>query len=47
MVHTFSLHGLNLALDVNSGALHILDEPAYFAVEKINQGSSLRKWRKL
>ncbi len=29
MVHTFSLHDLKLALDVESGALHILDDPSY------------------
>lgn len=40
MVHTFSLHGLNLALDVNSGALHILDEPAYYAVKMLSLGSN-------
>jgi uncharacterized protein len=32
MVHTFTMHGLKLALDVESGALHILDEEAYAAL---------------
>ena len=28
MVHTFSLLGQNIAVDVNSGAVHILDDTA-------------------
>ncbi len=38
MVHTFKLHGLMLALDVESGAVHVLDEPAYFAVREMAGG---------
>lgn len=29
MVHTFSMHGVNMALDVNSGAVHVLDDAAF------------------
>ena len=29
MVHTYNLNGYNIALDVNSGAVHILDELSY------------------
>ena len=43
MVHTFKLHELKLALDVESGALHILDEPAFFAVKLLNQGFSAQQ----
>ena len=32
MVHTFSLLGQNIAVDVNSGAVHILDDTAYAVV---------------
>ncbi|WP_243441125.1 thioether cross-link-forming SCIFF peptide maturase [Dethiobacter alkaliphilus] len=38
MVHTFEMHGLKLALDVESGALHVLDGPGFLAVEKLAQG---------
>jgi uncharacterized protein len=38
MVHTFTLHGLNLVLDVESGALHVLDEPSFKAVKKLEDG---------
>ncbi|HIX31044.1 MAG TPA: thioether cross-link-forming SCIFF peptide maturase, partial [Firmicutes bacterium] len=33
MVHTFSLLGQNIAVDVNSGAVHILDDTAYAVVQ--------------
>ncbi|MCL5982196.1 MAG: thioether cross-link-forming SCIFF peptide maturase [Firmicutes bacterium] len=38
MVHTFKLHGLSLALDVESGAVHVLDEPAFWAVRELAGG---------
>ncbi|NLM51945.1 MAG: thioether cross-link-forming SCIFF peptide maturase [Firmicutes bacterium] len=40
MVHTFAMHELKLALDVESGALHILDEPAFFAVKLLQENNS-------
>ncbi len=33
MVYTYEMHGLKLALDVESGALHVLDEPSYAALQ--------------
>ncbi|MBS4008854.1 MAG: thioether cross-link-forming SCIFF peptide maturase [Clostridium sp.] len=38
MVHTFEMHGLKLALDVESGALHLLDSAAFWAVEQLASG---------
>ncbi|MEG1073189.1 MAG: 4Fe-4S cluster-binding domain-containing protein, partial [Oscillospiraceae bacterium] len=32
MVHTFSVLGVNVAVDVNSGAVHVLDSNAYEAL---------------
>ena len=40
MVHTFALHDLKLALDVESGALHILDDAAFTAVSLLAAGKS-------
>ncbi|MDW7651947.1 MAG: thioether cross-link-forming SCIFF peptide maturase [Bacillota bacterium] len=39
MVYTFAMHGLRLALDVESGALHVLDEDAFFAVRWLATGA--------
>lgn len=33
MIHAFSMHGVNLALDVNSGAVHVLDDAAFRVLE--------------
>ena len=41
MVHTFEMHGLKLALDVESGALHVVDEPAFLAVKQMAEGLGL------
>ena len=35
MVHTFQALGVNLAVDVNSGAVHVLDEVTYHLLEKV------------
>ena len=35
MVHTFSLLGQNIAVDVNSGAVHILDEITYHVLRQM------------
>ena len=40
MVHTFAMHGVKLALDVESGALHILDEPSFLAVQQLAAGTT-------
>ncbi len=39
MVHMFELHGLRLALDVESNTLHILDEPAWLALSRLKDGA--------
>jgi uncharacterized protein len=41
MVHTFEMHGLRLALDVESGALHVLDEMSFLAVKRLEDGALL------
>lgn len=41
MVHAFEMHGLKMALDVESGALHVLDDPAFFVVKQKAQGVRL------
>ena len=42
MVHTFSLLGQNIAVDVNSGAVHVLDEVTYEVLRKMeDQNTSL------
>ena len=35
MVHTFQALGVNIAVDVNSGAVHVLDELTYHLLEQI------------
>ena len=37
MVHTFSLLGQNIAVDVNSGAVHVLDEVTYAVLEQMSE----------
>lgn len=41
MVHTFEMHGLRMALDVESGALHVLDEPSYVALQLLESENEL------
>ena len=36
MVHCFNMHGVNIALDVNSGAVHVLDDAAYAVLGGFN-----------
>ncbi len=38
MVHTFSINGINIAVDVYSGAIHILDDEAYSFLKKHEDG---------
>lgn len=40
MVHTFSLLGQNIAVDVNSGAVHILDEITYAVLQQMEDAST-------
>ena len=35
MVHTFQCLGVNIAVDVNSGAVHVLDELTYHLLELV------------
>lgn len=37
MVHTFTSLGIHLAVDVNSGAVHVLDKPAYDLLSLLNE----------
>ncbi|ONI45803.1 thioether cross-link-forming SCIFF peptide maturase [Epulopiscium sp. SCG-B10WGA-EpuloA2] len=37
MIHKFRFDELNIAMDVNSGAIHILDEIAYNIIEEVTQ----------
>ena len=34
MVHTFQCLGVNVAVDVNSGAVHVLDELTYHLLDR-------------
>ena len=36
MIHKYKLNGYNIALDVNSGAVHILDDISYDILEILN-----------
>ena len=40
MVHTFSVLGCNIAVDVNSGAVHVLDELSYRLLEAAGEDPS-------
>ena len=38
MIHAFRFHDYNLILDVESGALHSVDEPAFAVVQALEKG---------
>ena len=40
MVHTFSLLGQHIAVDVNSGAVHILDEITYHVLRQMEEAAT-------
>ena len=40
MVHTFSLLGQNIAVDVNSGAVHVLDDITYAVVRHMKDATT-------
>lgn len=42
MIYTFEMHGLKLALDVESGALHLLDNAAFWAVNQLAAGKAVK-----
>ncbi|MDR3240436.1 MAG: thioether cross-link-forming SCIFF peptide maturase [Clostridiales bacterium] len=35
MIHKFSMNGLNLVMDINSGAIHVLDDAAYCVADDV------------
>ena len=37
MVHTFRSLGVNVAVDVNSGAVHVVDQAAYDVIRELEQ----------
>ena len=37
MIHTYRLGGYNIAIDVNSGAVHSLSDAAYDVLENITE----------
>lgn len=39
MIHKFSMNGYNIVLDVNGGAVHVVDEVAYDLVDLYNKNS--------
>ncbi len=43
MIHTFTMHGSNIALDVESGTLHVLNGPSLAAVELLKNGVEKEK----
>ena len=45
MIHAFRFHDYNLILDVESGALHSVDEPAFAVVQALEKGWA-KGWRK-
>lgn len=38
MIHTFRFHEMNVVLDVESGAIHLLDDAAYSVLSALEQG---------
>ena len=38
MIHTFRFHDLNIVLDVESGALHLLDAGAFVVLSALERG---------
>ena len=36
MIHAYKLNGYNIVIDVNSGAVHVLDDISYDIIEKLN-----------
>jgi uncharacterized protein len=41
MIHTFKMHGTNIAVDVYSGAVHVLDDIAFDAIGCYDENGSL------
>lgn len=43
MLHCFILDGIRLVLDVNSGAVHVVDEPAWLVLGGVSEGLPLEE----
>lgn len=39
MIHSYQLNGYNIVLDVNSGAVHVLDDLSYQLVNALEEGN--------
>ena len=37
MIHKFRMHGTNIVLDVNSGAVHVVDDLAYEMIDELDK----------
>ena len=37
MIHQYQNNGYNIVLDVNSGAVHVVDQEAYDVIEVLNR----------
>lgn len=43
MIHQYRLNGYNIVLDIASGSVHVVDEPAYQAIALLDQGLSKKE----
>ena len=43
MIHQYRLNGYNIVLDIASGSVHVVDEPAYQAIALLSQGLSKKE----
>ena len=41
MIHKYKLHGYNVVLDVNSGAVHVVDKAAYDVIGALEEQNEL------
>jgi len=47
MIHAFQINDTNIVLDVNSGAVHVVDDNAYELLSKMNEKSTLTPFKEL
>ena len=40
MIHKYSMHGMNIVLDINSGAVHVVDDIVYDALDYYKEKSA-------
>lgn len=43
MIHAYKMHGENIVLDVNSGAVHVLDDTAYAVLQCYDQNGTINQ----